>query len=43
LSFWLVVSDCTLIQIISQKGISKQNKVKTYFEQFICHLQIDFK
>ncbi len=26
-----------------QKGKSKQNKVQTCFEQFLCHLQIDFK
>ncbi len=46
-SFWLVVSVCTLtpkVRSRSNPRKGKQNKkVKTSFEQFLCHLQIDFK
>ncbi len=40
--FWLHFHPKGEIQIKFQKGKSKQ-KVKTCFEQFLCHLQIDFK
>jgi len=29
--------------LIARRENKKQKKVKTSFEQFICHLQIDFK
>jgi len=48
LSFWLVVFDCTLTPTAKsrlnprRRYQKKKNYVKTCFEQFLCHLQIDY-
>ncbi len=41
--FWLHFNHKGEIQIKSQMGKSKQDKVKTCFELFLCYLQIDLK